>query len=160
MPIEILPDDVPFYTAIGVTSTLWAHLEASLDFSILIIFNKVGRSGHNKLPRSLSSKLDFLSHSAKGLPALATFADRIHESCAKISKSSESRHDLVHGFITGTMRPSGVTQMVRLLYGTTTHKEKVFNVTPAQILQHAEEVNSLATAHLELTDELRRAFGM
>jgi hypothetical protein len=139
----------------------WSILEIGIDHSILIVheFLKSCRAFQPEPPRSLERKINFLRKCVRRLPELATFQQAVLDLMNRVTKASELRHDIIHGFVTEDPRTATIEiKMSRIMPASikadTPRLEKKFVLNPTQITERAQEVNILGAHALELAQAL------
>jgi hypothetical protein len=82
-----------FHAAVGMFVVSWGDLEHGLDFLVLLIRRSSPARRHQKAPRQLSGKIDFIKEQIDSLADSNECTNLLDE----IETLAETRHDLIHG---------------------------------------------------------------
>ncbi|MCH2277170.1 hypothetical protein [Thalassospira sp.] len=123
------PRDNFIFEAIGRLVVAWSHLEFAIDMMVFIVHEaQEGDPDRQEKPRSLKSKLDYLSKFFKKIPNDDNSIDGYKILISHIREASIERHDIIHGVAIKHVEGSGEIQMVRLI-----HNEKSFDKKPVTV---------------------------
>lgn len=101
---------------VGFVVLQFAHCEQSLECLVDALSLRCGGRklpGRNRIPSKLSEKIKFVRECAEQLASLAQFKDELMTLADDFDAVLETRHNLVHGAITGNA-VNGVFTFVRL----------------------------------------------
>lgn len=157
----VLPlNDEKFFSAIGRLVLAWSHVECGLDYSVIIIHDKLnGKSIATSLPVSLSRKLEFLRKAAHKIPELNNYKKRICDLAVEIKACSDTRHDVVHGFLSShPLAKADEAQMVRIVFSGDNHSYKPVKFTAEEVLETAKEFQYIASKTIGLAVDLMNSF--
>ena len=151
------PEDENFFGAIGRLTLAWGHLELGLDCTIHILHHAFGGNKQAKdIPRALNRKLRYLRNWVKqtlpdqeAVTGYLSFLDAIE-------KSSQTRHDIIHGAVVEHMEGSGEANFKRLLRNSDTVQFREFTMTTEGILQAAIDAQRLGGKALWWSNELQK----
>lgn len=149
------PTDETFFGAIGRLTISWAHLEFGLDGMILMLHHAGGGNKIEKdIPWSLSRKLNYLRRYFKKVEEVEPIKASILKLLDDIEAASETRHDIIHGFVIEHVEGSGQASMVRLLRGETWPSRKYYTVSAKAVLLAAKEAGRLSGKILPISVDL------
>lgn len=158
MPAFTSPADESLLGAIGRLTVSWAYLELGLDWTVENIYNHLdGKSIEKEKPRSLSRKLTFLRAVIKRMPLPEDSAAGFYSLFDQIEEATETRHDVIHGFIVEHEDGSGEVTMARLIREKSKTRKRHFKLTAADILQAAITADKLSNRTLRMADLLQDA---
>ena len=108
--------------AVGRSVLLWAHAEQTLDMCVTIVFKHCGGDAiTSDLPRSLSTKTDYMRKAFKRLPQLEKLAKEGIDTMQRLDALALRRHDMVHGALASEMPSNGVWHFAKFDYGKDIH---------------------------------------
>ena len=150
------PADEAHFAAIGRLTISWAQIELGIDIVVILFHDGFG--GHyieKEVPWSLTRKIKFIRKCINQLEWLEPIGPRVLALLEDIEKTSEFRHDIVHGIVMEYTEGSGEADMARLLRGQKPVAKKYFKVTTEQILREAVAAGKLAGRALKLATDLQ-----
>ena len=148
---------------IGFVVVHWSLIEQQLENWVNVCFNNCGGKQFQEkrgLPRSLTSKTDFLKRCFNRLPVLVPFRDEGVSLVGRVSSASDRRHDLIHGAIT-ELRPdptSGAFRFRRIGYHGDLHTFREFDFTPDQFAEFGPILTDLLTDTIVFSQKLGDRF--
>ncbi|MCF6255035.1 MAG: hypothetical protein L3J98_09890 [Gammaproteobacteria bacterium] len=117
------------FKSVGFIVVQWGHCEQSLELLVNTLHRQFSGSKlpkRKKMPRQLSSKLDFVKECALGIPELSPFQDELERLVHDFEDIKQTRHDLIHGAITDDPVMDGVFTFIRLQADSDIHEVKHF----------------------------------
>ena len=117
------------YSQVGFIVINWGHCEQSLELLINTLHRQFGGDKlpkRKKMPRQLSSKLDFVKECVLGIPVLSPYKDELDNLVRDFEAVKQTRHDLMHGAITDDPVINGVFTFIRLQAESDIHEVKPF----------------------------------
>jgi hypothetical protein len=150
------PADESFFAAVGRLTLSWGHIEAAIDYFVMILHWSFG--GHQierVMPWSLQRKIDYIKkYFRKGYPSYPA-TERICQLMDQIAIASETRHDLIHGFVIEHPDGKSEAKLIRhLRQRDEKFRTKEIHVTTEIILRHAVDANKLGSRLLRLVEGL------
>jgi hypothetical protein len=155
-PTYTTPADEALFAAIGRLTISWAHLEAGLDYSIILLHKELGGDKiEPEMPWALKRKLKYIRKCFTKIDQFKQDRETVCGLISDIDAASELRHDIIHGV--ATSHPEGATSvgMVRLLRGADVITAKHYTFTTKDILETAVRANKLAGLTLALATWLK-----
>jgi hypothetical protein len=127
-----------FHAAVGMFVVSWGDLEHGLDFLVLLIRRSFTARRHQKAPRQLSRKIDFIKERIDSLADSNKCTNLLDE----IEALAETRHDLIHGaaMLRRFDRNKREATFVRLF---SSYQRPDRTMTTAEIIGIAERVGRL-----------------
>jgi hypothetical protein len=102
MPLPTDAEAQNLFAAIGKIAVAWAFVEHGLEQCVAIAYRRCGGNKlSNQVPRALSKKIDFMRKAFRRLAALAKFQPEGLALLGRIQQSSEDRHAVIHGALSG-----------------------------------------------------------
>ena len=137
------PADEAFFAAIGRLTISWAYVETGISFLIEMIHHSL--NGEERVDRvkpiSLTRRLTYLRKAFRTLPELASFQDGFGNLATTIEAESETRHDIIHGFVLHHEEGTGRATLLRQLSGNPPGRK--VDVTTEDILRCAIRMNKI-----------------
>lgn len=154
--------DEALFAAFGRATISWGHIEYALDVFVMILHWRLGgqQTVERIIPWSLSRKLDYIKRYFRkhypSYPATKQICDLMDQ----ISSASESRHDLLHGFVIEHAEGASEAKLVRLLRdsGGGLPRERHITVTTTTVLQNAIDPAKLGAKLIHMVNSLVEAF--
>jgi hypothetical protein len=159
-----MPEDVyaPLCSAIGSVVINWSLAECALDICGVIIFHAAGgRHEDKRLPRGLSTKLEFLERCFKKIESLNQFRAEATSVFEAAKYMSRTRNFLIHGMLSDfEIEHPWTIKFVNmdLIEKNTKYQEKILNITIGQIAEFGDDSARLAGDAQRLAELLRREF--
>lgn len=151
------PIDEQFFGAIGRLAISWAHLEFGLDWLVEIFFYGFkGNTIEAEIPVALKKKISFLRIAFKRLPIGKEAIDGYMQLLKRIKTLSNTRHDIIHGFVIEQQERSGQASMMRISHKRGKVAKRKFTATTTNILTAAVKTNHVAAIVLNLADQIYR----
>jgi len=117
------------YSQVGFIVINWGHCEQSLELLINTLHRQFGGDKlpkRKKMPRQLSSKLDFVKECTLSISALSPHKDELDKLVHDFKAIKEIRHGLIHGAVTDDPVINGVFTFIRLQAEPDIHEVKPF----------------------------------
>ncbi len=96
------------FKAVGFVVVQWGQAEQSLDMLVAMIYQQLGgKQFAKRLPKMLSTKLEFLTECLSNISALAPFKAEGDALVVDFQRLSDRRHDLIHGAVASLSPQNG-----------------------------------------------------
>ena len=103
------------FKAVGFVVVQWGQAEQSLDIITAILYQQLGgKQFAKRVPKMLTTKLEFLSKCLSQTSALAPFQAEGDSLVENFRKLGDSRHDLIHGAIASVSPQNGAFMFAKL----------------------------------------------
>lgn len=138
-------NDEAFFAAVGRLALAWGLIHSALATLVKITYIRFeGNKIEREMPDSLSRKIDYLRKSFSRTEVLKPIAHMIKPTLTEISRSSETRHDIIHGILLSVPETAQSTHMARFIRRRKPARKK-FSISTPEILASAEAALNLGT---------------